>query len=169
MRFETGIGNRESGTGVPRRLLRVALVVAASCLALPAVAQTPAPATLNSGDTAWMIVASMLVLMMTIPGAALFYGGMVLCILPQEPGVSWQAHMGGAVGGFIAALLFRRLDPTLPRKRYSWEDEEESIAPIDDELEPPAPREVPVLWVRPQDDGVRGVVLRFPPREPPGQ
>ena len=44
---------------------------------LPAFAQTPATPTLNSGDTAWMIVASMLVLMMTIPGAALFYGGMV--------------------------------------------------------------------------------------------
>ena len=29
-----------------------------------------------------------------------------------------------------------------------------------------APREVPVLWVLPQDDGVRGVVLRFPPRDP---
>ena len=37
---------------------------------------SPTPA-LNSGDTAWMIVASMLVLMMTLPGAALFYGGMV--------------------------------------------------------------------------------------------
>ena len=83
--------------------------------------------------------------------------------------MSWQAHMGGAVGGFIAAILFRRLDPPLPRKRYSWEDEEESMTPIDDELEPPAPREVPVLWVRPQDDRVRGVVLRFPPRDPPGQ
>src|SRR5271156_5836857 len=32
---------------------------------------------LNSGDTAWMITASALVLMMTIPGLALFYGGMV--------------------------------------------------------------------------------------------
>ena len=32
---------------------------------------------LNSGDTAWMIVASALVLFMTIPGLALFYGGMV--------------------------------------------------------------------------------------------
>jgi Amt family ammonium transporter len=41
----------------------------------PAAAQ--APAKLDSGDTAWMIVASMLVLMMTILGAALFYGGMV--------------------------------------------------------------------------------------------
>jgi Amt family ammonium transporter len=32
---------------------------------------------LNSGDTSWMLVASVLVLFMTIPGLALFYGGMV--------------------------------------------------------------------------------------------
>jgi len=32
---------------------------------------------LNSGDTAWMIVATVLVIMMTIPGLALFYGGLV--------------------------------------------------------------------------------------------
>ncbi|MDY1546965.1 ammonium transporter [Luteibacter sahnii] len=32
---------------------------------------------LDSGDTAWMLTASMLVLLMTIPGLALFYGGMV--------------------------------------------------------------------------------------------
>src|SRR5450432_617027 len=32
---------------------------------------------LNSGDTAWMITSSALVLMMTIPGLALFYAGMV--------------------------------------------------------------------------------------------
>ena len=33
--------------------------------------------TLNSGDTAWMIVATVLVLFMTIPGLSLFYGGLV--------------------------------------------------------------------------------------------
>ena len=32
---------------------------------------------IDSGDTAWMITSSALVLMMTIPGLALFYGGMV--------------------------------------------------------------------------------------------
>ncbi len=36
----------------------------------------PAPA-FDSGDTAWMLVSSLLVLMMTIPGLALFYGGLV--------------------------------------------------------------------------------------------
>ncbi len=39
-------------------------------------AQEAAPA-LDSGDTAWMLTATALVLMMTIPGLALFYGGMV--------------------------------------------------------------------------------------------
>ncbi len=34
-------------------------------------------ATLNSGDTAWMLTATALVLFMTIPGLALFYAGMV--------------------------------------------------------------------------------------------
>ncbi|MBS0384765.1 MAG: ammonium transporter [Proteobacteria bacterium] len=41
-----------------------------------AFAQTPAP-TLNTGDTAWMLTSTALVLLMTIPGLALFYGGMV--------------------------------------------------------------------------------------------
>jgi Amt family ammonium transporter len=43
----------------------------------PALAQaTPAP-TLNSGDTAWMLTSSVLVLMMTVPGLALYYGGLL--------------------------------------------------------------------------------------------
>src|SRR5271154_5200993 len=33
--------------------------------------------TLDSGSTAWMLVSTLLVLMMTLPGLALFYGGMV--------------------------------------------------------------------------------------------
>ena len=40
----------------------------------PALAQEAA---LDSGDTAWMLTSTALVLMMTIPGVALFYGGMV--------------------------------------------------------------------------------------------
>ena len=32
---------------------------------------------LDTGNTAWMIVATLLVLLMTIPGIALFYGGLV--------------------------------------------------------------------------------------------
>jgi Amt family ammonium transporter len=53
------------------------------CCALPALAGAPAgPAlmdakVINSGDTSWMLVSTALVLFMTIPGLALFYGGMV--------------------------------------------------------------------------------------------
>jgi Amt family ammonium transporter len=54
--------------------------VAAASLALatagPAAAQT-ATARIDGADTAWMIAATALVLMMTIPGLALFYAGMV--------------------------------------------------------------------------------------------
>ncbi|KWR79656.1 MULTISPECIES: ammonium transporter [Pseudomonas] len=48
-------------------------------LAMPglAMADEAAAPVLNSGDTAWMLISSALVLMMTIPGLALFYGGMV--------------------------------------------------------------------------------------------
>ncbi|WP_306440747.1 ammonium transporter [Methylococcus capsulatus] len=40
-------------------------------------AATPAAPTPDKGDTAWMIVATVLVTLMVIPGLALFYGGMV--------------------------------------------------------------------------------------------
>ena len=43
-----------------------------------AAADTAAAApTINKGDTGWMLVSTLLVIMMTIPGLALFYGGLV--------------------------------------------------------------------------------------------
>nr|WP_235281927.1 ammonium transporter [Methyloterricola oryzae] len=42
-----------------------------------AFAEEAAAPVANKGDTAWMIVATLLVILMTIPGLALFYGGMV--------------------------------------------------------------------------------------------
>ncbi len=45
-------------------------------LATPAWSETAAPQ-INAGDTAWMLTATALVLMMTAPGLALFYGGLV--------------------------------------------------------------------------------------------
>ena len=53
----------------------------AAAVAAPApVAEAPAAAeaapTLNSGDTAWMLTSTMLVILMIIPGLALFYGGL---------------------------------------------------------------------------------------------
>lgn len=37
----------------------------------------------------------------------LFYGGMLWGVLPSAPGISWQAHLGGAIGGVVAASLAR--------------------------------------------------------------
>src|ERR1700742_3342342 len=61
----------------PRRKFAVPALVTAALLPCSALAQAVAPAKLDSGDTAWMLTATMLVLLMTIPGLALFYGGMV--------------------------------------------------------------------------------------------
>jgi len=63
-------------------LKRLGLGAAAGLTALfamsgAAFAAAPPPDPLNSGDTAWMITSSALVLLMTIPGLALFYAGMV--------------------------------------------------------------------------------------------
>jgi len=43
----------------------------------PAAAAAPAPPKIDKGDTAWMLTSAALVLMMTIPGLFLFYGGLV--------------------------------------------------------------------------------------------
>ena len=47
---------------------------AAPASAPAAAASTPVP---NKGDTAWMMVSTLLVILMTVPGLALFYGGLV--------------------------------------------------------------------------------------------
>ena len=49
---------------------------AAAAAPAPAASAPPAPVP-NKGDTAWMTVATVLVIMMSIPGLALFYGGLV--------------------------------------------------------------------------------------------
>ena len=42
-----------------------------------------------------------------IVGISLFllYGGALVGVLPGQPGISWQAHLFGAVGGAIAAVM----------------------------------------------------------------
>jgi Amt family ammonium transporter len=50
----------------------------AAAAAAPAEAASAAAApVINKGDTAWMLVSTLLVIMMTVPGLALFYGGLV--------------------------------------------------------------------------------------------
>jgi ammonium transporter, Amt family len=84
---------------------------------------------INSGDTAWMLTSTALVLMMTVPGLALFYGGMVrkknvLATLMQSfaitcivtilwwlIGYSWaftpgSPYLGGASRAFFNGMTF---------------------------------------------------------------
>lgn len=64
----------------------------ASTEAAPAPAATPK---MDSGDTAWILISTALVLLMTIPGLALFYGGMVR----KKNVLSTMAH------SFVAAAI----------------------------------------------------------------
>ncbi|MBL8589567.1 MAG: ammonium transporter [Methylobacteriaceae bacterium] len=105
-----------------------AATLALSLAAQGAAAQTVTAAqTVNKGDTAWMLIATALVLMMSVPGLALFYGGLVraknmLSVLTQVfaivcvAGILWVTYgyslaftNGGAlnsfVGGFDKAFL----------------------------------------------------------------
>ncbi|MEP9354145.1 ammonium transporter [Xanthobacter sp. KR7-65] len=115
-----------SRAGIPALLL-------AAAFAVPALAQTATPApeavaaaapSVNKGDVAWMLTASLLVLMMSVPGLFLFYGGLVraknmLSVLMQVAycvcivGLIWVlygyslAFTGGSpfIGGFGKAFL----------------------------------------------------------------
>jgi ammonium transporter, Amt family len=109
--------------------------------ALPTWAQDAAPApTLNSGDTAWMLTSTVLVILMTIPGLALFYGGMVrkknvlsvlaatfatFCLLTIlwfvagytlafTDGGANQAYIGGMSKALLAGVLPTSLQGTIP-------------------------------------------------------
>jgi Amt family ammonium transporter len=96
---------------------------------LPALAQdAPETPTIDSGDTAWMITATALVLMMTIPGLALFYGGMVrkmnvlatvmqsfaicslVAVLWMIAGYSIAFGNGGAYVGDLSKLFLNGID-----------------------------------------------------------
>ena len=64
------------------RLRNLAILIGAVALAIgvgapEAVAQGSAPAKINAGNSAWILTSTALVLFMTIPGLALFYGGLV--------------------------------------------------------------------------------------------
>ncbi len=50
---------------------------AAATLAEPAQTAAATPPTVDKGDTAWMMVSTLLVIMMVVPGLGLFYGGLV--------------------------------------------------------------------------------------------
>src|SRR4051812_22866181 len=53
------------------------LICGSTAFAADTIAPPPPPSPINAGDTAWMLTSSALVLMMTGPGLALFYSGLV--------------------------------------------------------------------------------------------
>lgn len=50
-------------------------------------------------------------------GLGVFYSGLVWGVLPGVPGVSWQAHLFGAVGGIAAGVFITSDDPTALREK----------------------------------------------------
>lgn len=96
----------------------VKLIVAALALlpapALAAPTGLPVPVVMNSGDAAWLLAASALVLMMTLPGLALFYGGLVrgknfLSIVIQCFGIAALASLIWLTFGY--SLVFSEGSP----------------------------------------------------------
>jgi Amt family ammonium transporter len=86
--------------------------------ALPALAQSaplqappaaPSPAVVNKGDTAWMMTSTLLVLMMIVPGLALFYGGLtraknMLSTMTQIGAVACFAMLIWVMWGYTEAF-----------------------------------------------------------------
>jgi Amt family ammonium transporter len=117
------------GTGLLAGLAAIASsgVAASQAQAAPALAPYQAPLALDGAATAWMLISTALVLFMTLPGLALFYGGMVrrknviatvtqsvaaaavVTLLWFLAGYSLAFSQGGSlqnlIGGLDAALL----------------------------------------------------------------
>ncbi|WP_267387838.1 ammonium transporter [Sphingomonas sp. GC_Shp_3] len=85
-------------------------IAALAFAALPAWAQAAAPApTVNKGDTAWMMTSTLLVLMMIVPGLALFYGGLtraknMLSTMTQIGAVACLAMLIWVMYGYTMAF-----------------------------------------------------------------
>jgi len=117
------------------------LLTAFTLLLLPVIAQAD---TLDTGDTAWILTSTALVLFMTLPGLALFYGGLVraknvLSVLMQcftiacvvsilwviygyslsfGDGGSMNAWIGGLDNAFLANVTRDSLSGTLPESVF---------------------------------------------------
>ena len=118
------------------------LVIGMICL-LPVSSAWAAEAVLNSGDTAWLIVSTALVMMMTPAGLALFYGGMsryknllntlamtfVAYCLTSVVWVMWGYSLafgpdkGGIIGGldffFFSGITPASLEGTIPTNVFA--------------------------------------------------
>ena len=90
----------------------LATATMAATLAIPALAQAQTATTLDSadsGDTAWLLAASALVLMMAAPGLTLFYGGLVrakgfLAVMVQTGAIIAVASLLWIIAGYTLAF-----------------------------------------------------------------
>ena len=90
---------------------RSAALLAAAALALPGIAhaQEAMADAADSGDTAWILTSSALVLMMTMPGLILFYGGLlrqksVLSVMIQCGAIAAMGSLLWIVCGYTMAF-----------------------------------------------------------------
>ncbi len=127
-----------------RNLLTALGSVAGSLVLLAGPALAAEEAKLSAGDTAWMLTSTALVLMMTIPGLALFYGGMVrkknvlatvmqsfavTCLMTVlwmlvgysiafTDGGSLNAYMGGLSKAFLIGMEKDSMSGTIPESVF---------------------------------------------------
>src|SRR6266850_3500132 len=97
-----------------RSVLPACRWILGSALLIPFLLHAPSalaadPPKLNPADTAWMIVAAALVLFMTLPGLALFYGGLVraknvLSVLMQCFAITCVVTLAWVVAGYSIAF-----------------------------------------------------------------
>jgi len=111
--------------------------VTATAIAAEAAPAAAPTVTINKGDTAWVIVATVLVILMIIPGLALFYGGMVrsknmLSVLMQVfvifsmMAVLWALYgysvaftEGNAFFGGLSKTFLKGITPDSPAATFS--------------------------------------------------
>jgi ammonium transporter, Amt family len=97
------------GLGALGAVALAALPAWAQDAALQAPAAAPAPPTVNKGDTAWMMTSTVLVLLMIVPGLALFYGGLtraknMLSTMTQIGAVACLAMLIWVMYGYTMAF-----------------------------------------------------------------
>jgi ammonium transporter, Amt family len=118
-----------------RNLLRLSLFLATAFAAGPVLAQTPETSKIDPADTAWIMTATALVLMMTIPGLALFYAGMVrkknlLAIMAQCFAATALVSLLWVVAGYSLAFTGDGAFIGSLRRAMLWGMGMETVSPL---------------------------------------